>query len=111
MINPESSAYTILAFLATHPETGFSPKEIHEATGLSRGSIGTTLRRLEDRGLVRHKEPYWAIDRRGTEAYEGVLTSLRRIEALTAYDWGDEDPSDYRIGLDAVSRNESDERD
>jgi len=109
-IEPESNAYTILEFLAAHPETGFSPKEIHDATGVPRGSVGTTLGRLEDRGLVRHKEPYWAVDPDGIEAYEAILVGVRAVEESTTYDWDDADPEASRIGLDAV-REGTDERD
>lgn len=104
-IDHTTNAFTILSFLVEHPEMGFTPAEIHEATELPRGSIGTTLRRLEDRDLVRHKEPYWAADRRGVEAYETVLRSLEAVETSTTYEWGDADPSTYRIGLDAVSED------
>jgi DNA-binding transcriptional ArsR family regulator len=75
-----SNAHRILAFLAEHPEQGFTPKEMHEATGVTRGSVGKTLQRLEERQLVRHAEPYWAIgddDRVGT--YLGMLSSLEAI--------------------------------
>ena len=69
-----SNAHTILAFLAEHPNQGFTPKEIHEVTGVTRGSVGKTLERLKERQLVRHAEPYWAIgdeDRVGTYLDEG----------------------------------------
>jgi DNA-binding transcriptional ArsR family regulator len=75
-----SNAHRILAFLGEHPEQGFTPKEIHEATGVTRGSVGKTLQRLEERQLVRHAEPYWAIgddDRVGT--YLGMLSSLEAV--------------------------------
>ena len=52
-----SNAHLILSFLAEHPDQGFTPKEIHEATGVTRGSVGKTLQRLADRQLVRHAEP------------------------------------------------------
>lgn len=107
-LNPSSNAYAILSFLAEHPETGFSPAEIHEGTDIPRGSVGTTLRRLEDRGLVRHKEPFWAVDSRGIEAYEAVLRSLEAVETSTTYDWGDAEPESFRIGLDAVSEKTND---
>lgn len=107
-IDPESNAYKILAFLARHPATGVTPSEIHEVTDLPRGSVGTTLRRLEERGLVRHKEPYWAVDHEGIEAYEAILTSARSVEDTTTYDWGDADPEDYRIGLDTVREETTD---
>lgn len=109
-VDPDSNAYVILSFLAEHPETGFSPGEIHEAIDIPRGSVGTTLRRLEKRGLVRHKEPYWAAHDRGIEAYEAVLRSLEAVETSTTYDWGDADPAEYRIGLDAASEETDGER-
>lgn len=110
-IDPDSNAYVILSFLAEHPETGFSPAEIHEATDIPRGSVGTTLRRLEERGLVRHKEPYWAVDSRGIEADEAVLRSLAAVEPSTTYDWGEAEPATFRIGLDAASRETDGNRD
>lgn len=51
----------ILRFLAERPDQAFRQKEIHEETGINRGSVGAVLSRLEDRGLVRHREPYWAV--------------------------------------------------
>lgn len=56
-----TNAHTILSFLAENPDIGYAPKEIHEATGVPRGSVGSTLSRLQNHGLVRHKGDYWAI--------------------------------------------------
>ena len=53
--------YRILQFLAEHHEQAFTQTEIHESTGIKRGSVGAALSRLEDRGLVRHRGRYWAI--------------------------------------------------
>jgi len=92
-----SNAHTIVAFLAEHPEQGFTPKEIHEATGVTRGSVGKTLQRLEDRQLVRHAEPYWAIgddDRIG--AYLGMLSSLDAVAKRE----GTEDYDEWREAAD-----------
>lgn len=75
-----SNAHKILAFLSEYAEQGFTPKEIHEATGVTRGSVGKTLQRLKERQLVRHAEPYWAIgdeDRVGT--YLSMVSSLDAI--------------------------------
>lgn len=86
-----TNAYDILQYLAEHPDQGFTPKEISQATDVPRGSVGTTLARLEDRSLVRHKEPYWAIgedDR--LAAYEGMLQGLEAIETRDGDDsWED----------------------
>jgi DNA-binding IclR family transcriptional regulator len=53
--------YRLLRFLAEHDEQAFTQTELHEATGIKRGSVGAALSRLEDRGLVRHRGRYWAI--------------------------------------------------
>ena len=92
-----SNAHKILAFLSEHPEQGFTPKEIHEATGVTRGSVGKTLQRLKERQLVRHAEPYWAIgdeDRVGT--YLGMVSSL---DAIAERD-GTEDYDEWRTAAD-----------
>lgn len=86
-----TNAYEILSFLAAHPDQGFTPKEISEATDVPRGSVGTTLARLEDRDLVRHKEPYWAIgDDDRLAVYAGMFASLDAISDRHGGDeWGD----------------------
>jgi DNA-binding IclR family transcriptional regulator len=53
--------YQILQFLAEHSDQAFTQTELHEETGIKRGSVGGALSRLEDRGLVRHRGRYWAI--------------------------------------------------
>jgi len=53
--------YRVLAFLAENDDQAFTQTEIHEATGIKRGSVGAVLSRLEDRGLVRHRGRYWAV--------------------------------------------------
>lgn len=76
-----TNAHVILQFLAERPGLGFTPKEIAEATDVPRGSVGTTLARLEEDDLVRHKEPYWSVredDRLG--AYAAMLHGLEAAE-------------------------------
>lgn len=92
-LTEESNAFEILQFLANNPGQGFTPKEIREETGVPRGSVGTTLTRLEERELVRHKKPYWAIgddDRLG--AYAAMIHGLDAMEDR----FGDEDWGDWR---------------
>lgn len=88
-----SNALNILAFLADLPEQGFTPKEIHEATGVTRGSVGKTLQRLKEGQLVRHSEPYWAIgDEDRVDTYLGMLLSLDAIAERE----GTEDHDEWR---------------
>lgn len=88
-----SNAHTILTFLADHPAQGFTPKEISDATDLPRGSVGTTLSRLHDRGLVRHKEPYWAIGDDDRLASYGAM--IHGVEAAEER-FGDDDFGDWQ---------------
>lgn len=60
-LRPETNAFRIVEFLVRTPELAYSPKEISEATDVPRSSVGKTLQRLEDRGLVQHLGEYWAV--------------------------------------------------
>lgn len=78
--DPDTHAYQILSFLGDNPEQGFKPSEIADATDIKPGSVRGTLNRLEDRGLVRHAEPYWAIgDDDRLAALSGTLMSLKAL--------------------------------
>lgn len=93
------NAHTILSFLAEHPEQGFTPTEIHDATEIPYGSIGPTLKRLEARDLVRHKEPYWAIGSDEQLAlYAGMHATIDAIEAR----FGAEDPDEWLADAEPV---------
>lgn len=56
-----TNAERVLRFLARNRDKAFKAAEIAERSGVNRNSIHPVLNRLEDRRLVRHREPYWAI--------------------------------------------------
>ncbi|WP_336001216.1 helix-turn-helix domain-containing protein [Halorientalis halophila] len=56
-----TNAERALEFLVRNREQAFKAAEIADRTGVAENSIHPVLNRLEDRGLVRHKEPYWAV--------------------------------------------------
>ena len=56
-----TNAERVLEFLVRNREKAYRAREIATATGVKENSIHPVLNRLEDRGLVRHREPYWAI--------------------------------------------------
>lgn len=60
-IKEGTQPHAILTFLMANEDQAFTQTEIHEATGIARGSVGVVLSRLEKRGLVRHRGRYWAI--------------------------------------------------
>lgn len=98
-LNEGSNAHAILSFLAEHPDQGFTPTEIHEATEIAYGSVGPTLKRLEERKLVRHKEPYWSI---GHDDHLATYTGMRSaIEAIEER-FGSEDPDDWLSNAEPV---------
>jgi len=80
--------YRILRFLAANSEQAFTQTEIHEETGIKRGSVGAVLSRLDDRGLVRHRGRYWAVAEDDRLASYGAQTGAS--SASTTDDYYDE---------------------
>jgi DNA-binding GntR family transcriptional regulator len=96
----ETNAERVVRFLARNRDKAYRAIEVAEATDVSENSIHPVLRRLEERGLVRHREPYWAVgdlervrdavvvsstaefldDTLGTESREEWLTAAREGE-------------------------------
>ena len=56
-----TNAERVVRFLAANRDKAYRAAEIAEATEVNRNSIHPVLGRLETRGLVRHKEPYWTL--------------------------------------------------
>lgn len=54
--NPER----VLLFLVENDDRAFKPGRIAEGADVNQEVVSTVLSRLEDRGLVKHKGPYWA---------------------------------------------------
>ncbi len=96
----QTNAESILSLLASSPKKAFTPKEIHEATGVARGSVGVVLSRLEERGLVRHRGEYWAIgDDADVEKTLGAMATARTVTDRL----GPEDPDEWGPGVDTDS--------
>jgi len=57
----ETNAERVVRFLTRNRDKAYKAVEIAEATDVDENSIHPVLNRLEERGLVRHKEPYWAL--------------------------------------------------
>ncbi len=92
-----TNAEEILSFLAAHPDQAYTPKEIHEATTVARGSVGVVLSRLEERELVRHRGDYWALA--DIDDIETTLSSMGVARAVTDR-FGPEDPAEWGPGMD-----------
>lgn len=101
----------ILEFLAANPELGYRPTELAAELDIPRGSVGTTLSRLERRGLVRHKGKYWAIDPAAYDAHATSLIGLQTVAEQFEGDYYDRNP-DWDAELpDLTERSEDDTAD
>lgn len=91
-----TNAEEILSLLASSPDQAYTPKEIHEATGVKRESVGVVLSRLEERGLVRHRGDYWAIA--ADTDVEKTLSAMSTARAATDR-LCTEDPDEWGPGV------------
>ena len=56
-----SDTERIVLFLDEHDDRAWKAAAIAERLGLKTDAVSAILSRLKERGLVRHKRPYWAI--------------------------------------------------
>ncbi|MCO8256557.1 MarR family transcriptional regulator [Haladaptatus sp. AB618] len=90
--NEKTNGRYILEFLADDPELGYRAGELAKELDIPRGSVGTTLSRLETRGLVRHKGEYWAINPEAYDAHTASLIGLETVAIQFEGDYYDENP-------------------
>ncbi|WP_137291523.1 MarR family transcriptional regulator [Natronorubrum halophilum] len=88
----DTNGRRILEFLAANPETGYRAGELTEELEIPRGSVGTTLSRLESRGLVRHEGQYWAIDPAAYDARTASAIGLKTVAEQFDGDYYDGNP-------------------
>lgn len=50
----------LVRYLYRNADKAFTRRELADAVGADPETVGTNLTRLKDRGLVRHRSPYWA---------------------------------------------------
>jgi DNA-binding Lrp family transcriptional regulator len=98
----------ILEHLAQHSELGFTPSELADELDIPRGSVGTTLSRLDERGLVRHKGEYWAINIEAYDAQTASEIGLRAVADRFEGDHYDTNP-DWDAALPDVDAEANDE--
>lgn len=85
-VTPGTNAHELLELLADHSNMGFAPAELVELTEVEPGSVHKTLSRLEERGLVRNVDSYWAI------ADDVAASDLANVVSLAAIEetYGDD---------------------
>jgi hypothetical protein len=60
-LSPDTTQGTVYRFLIDHADQAFRQRELVDAIDVPEGSIGPTLKRLEQHGLVDHRDQFWAI--------------------------------------------------
>lgn len=78
-LSPDTTQGTIYRFLLEHADAAFRQRELVDALDVPSGSVGPTLSRLEENGLVVHRGRYWAI----SDA-EHAVASAGLVGAATA---------------------------
>lgn len=68
--SPDTTHSAVYCFLLNHPEKAFRQDEIANAVTVPHGSVGPTLKRLEEHALVDHRDQFWTL---ATE-YTGSMT-------------------------------------
>lgn len=61
-LSPDTTQGTIYRFLLQNATKAFRQREFVDALDVPHGSVGPTLARLEEHGLVEHRGRYWKID-------------------------------------------------
>lgn len=78
----------IVLFLDEHDDRAWKAATIAERLGLETDTVSAILSRLKERGLVRHKRPYWAI----TDDKERLQSAYRlhRLHETADEQYGEE---------------------
>jgi len=84
----------IVLFLEEHDDRAWKAATIAERLGLATDAVSAILSRLKERGLVRHKRPYWAI----TDDTERLQSAYRlhRHHETADEQYGEEQLEDLR---------------
>lgn len=61
-LSPETTQGRIYHFLLRNADAAYRQREIVEAVDVPAGSVGPTLSRLEEYGLVAHRGRFWRIE-------------------------------------------------
>ncbi|SDK12356.1 hypothetical protein SAMN05216226_12016 [Halovenus aranensis] len=58
---PDTTQGAVYRFLLEHADQAFRQREIVDAVDVPEGSVGPTLQRLKEHGLVEHRDRFWTI--------------------------------------------------
>lgn len=104
-LSADTTQGKLYRFLVSNAEQAFRQRELVDAVDVPKGSVGPTLKRLERRGLVEHRDQYWAI----ADAEHAVVSAgIHSAATADALDGGFSDEDIERWMETAVDPIESD---
>jgi len=76
-LSPETTQGAVYRFLVANADKAFRQRELVDAVDVPAGSIGPTLKRLEEHGLVEHRDRFWAI----ADAEHAIASAAHHVAA------------------------------
>lgn len=105
-LTPDTTQGKLYRFLLQNADRAFRQREIVDAVEVPRGSVGPTLARLKERGLVEHRDRYWKIaDAEHAVASAGVLAA-RAADSLDGGFSDDDVESWMETAVEPISKHD-----
>lgn len=107
-LSSDTTQGKIYGFLLRNADRAFRQREIVDAVDVPEGSVGPTLKRLEESGLVEHRGRFWAVsDAEHAVASAGVLSAA--TADATDGGFGDDEIEEWmETAVDPVDGYDSD---
>lgn len=108
-LSPDTTQGVVYRFLLDNADKAFRQREIVAAVAVPEGSVGPTLKRLEEHGLVEHRDRFWSI---ADTEHAVVSAGLHGVATADERDGGfaDEDVETWmETAVDPIETADSDE--
>ena len=79
---PDTTQGALYRFLLGHADKAFRQREIVDAVDVPEGSVGPTLNRLEEHGLVEHRDRFWTITDPEHAVASATISDLNNSEGV-----------------------------
>lgn len=103
-----SIAEQAITYLASHPDKAFTRSEIAIAIDAKPNAVGSALSRLKARGLVRHRDTYWAVTD-DTDRLRAAYDLHALFEQVADDEVGGFDAEEWLRNATPVSTDQTDE--
>jgi DNA-binding transcriptional MocR family regulator len=80
-LSPDTTQGKIYRFLLANRGKAFRQREIIEQVDVPEGSVGPTLKRLKEQGLVEHRDRFWSISDAEHASASAVALSAAAADA------------------------------